>query len=103
MSSTLKELYQLRLKQLGDPSIFTELYYCGSLHHPERINKIMSNGFSDEGKIHVTVERILESVCYCLMWKDVYCGKIWRMSSVDILWKDVYCGKTGRVCTLERV
>ncbi|XP_041475557.1 uncharacterized protein LOC121424045 isoform X2 [Lytechinus variegatus] len=48
LSSALRELYQLRLNQLGDPSIFTELYYCGSLHHPERINKIMSNGFSDE-------------------------------------------------------
>lgn len=89
----MRELYQLRLKQLGDPSIFTELYFCGSLHHPERINKIMSNGFSDEGKR--TVKRV---------WKGVFFGKRpcivekWRkngmMCAMEIMRKDVYCGRT---------
>ncbi|XP_071498468.1 uncharacterized protein [Diadema antillarum] len=48
VSMTIKELYGIRLKQLGDPTIRMRLYFCGTGARPERLGRIMSNGFSEE-------------------------------------------------------
>ncbi|XP_071117831.1 uncharacterized protein [Haliotis cracherodii] len=47
LPDSVKKAYQSRRDHLGDGSMVTELYYCGSLQRPERIQEILDSGFSD--------------------------------------------------------
>ncbi|XP_013409097.1 uncharacterized protein LOC106172764 [Lingula anatina] len=52
LTQNVHERYEMRLQHLKDPTFKMRLYFCGSLEHPERIQEIMKNGFSEEDFSH---------------------------------------------------
>ncbi|XP_060077768.1 uncharacterized protein LOC132557295 [Ylistrum balloti] len=46
------EDYKNKLSTLVDPSIVVDLYYCGTLEHPERIPDILTHGFTESDFQH---------------------------------------------------
>ncbi|XP_069127869.1 uncharacterized protein [Argopecten irradians] len=46
------EDYKNKLSTLSDPSIVVDLYYCGTLEHPERIPDILTRGFTESDFQH---------------------------------------------------
>jgi len=51
----VKKIYRDKIKSLKDPLMVLELYFCGTLEHPDRIKEILKNGFSEGGKSLNTV------------------------------------------------
>jgi hypothetical protein len=53
LQATLSELYvekyRERIKKMRDPSLIVDLYFCGGLEHPERLNDVLKHGFSESG------------------------------------------------------
>ena len=43
------EKYKMKLKITQDPHMTTNLYYCGGLEHPDRLDVILKQGFSEKG------------------------------------------------------
>ncbi|KAJ8305913.1 hypothetical protein KUTeg_016458 [Tegillarca granosa] len=52
LSEAYQEEYKNRNKQLKDPSMVADLYFCGTLEHPERIQDILKYGFAESDFIH---------------------------------------------------
>ena len=46
---TLNSQFQESIENMEDPNMVTELYYCGSLEKPSRLQQILKEGFKDEG------------------------------------------------------
>lgn len=46
----VKKAYREKIKTLQDPLMVLDLYFCGTLEHPERIKEILKNGFTEERK-----------------------------------------------------
>ncbi|XP_052777433.1 uncharacterized protein LOC128214809 isoform X2 [Mya arenaria] len=42
-----KKAYKERIKGLADPTMVLDMYFCGTLEHPERIKDILRQGFSE--------------------------------------------------------
>ncbi|XP_071799543.1 uncharacterized protein [Asterias amurensis] len=52
VSSSVVEMYKTRCSHLLDSSIHTKMYLCGTLEHPERIQRILSDGFTEQDFSH---------------------------------------------------
>ncbi|CAG5121940.1 unnamed protein product [Candidula unifasciata] len=48
----LSSRFETALGNLTDPTMVTELYFCGSLEKPKRLLQILSEGFTEEDFIH---------------------------------------------------
>ena len=53
LSSSVEELLSMRFRQISKDTMVTNLYYCGTLEHPDRIDAILRNGFSDQGRLNL--------------------------------------------------
>ncbi|KAH3831837.1 uncharacterized protein LOC127880314 isoform X2 [Dreissena polymorpha] len=42
-----RKVYKERIQRLTDPLMVLDLYFCGTLEHPERIKEILRQGFSE--------------------------------------------------------
>ncbi|OWF56345.1 uncharacterized protein LOC110449214 [Mizuhopecten yessoensis] len=52
LTEQFMEDYKNKLSTLIDSSIVVDLYYCGTLEHPERIPDILTHGFTESDFIH---------------------------------------------------
>ncbi|XP_038068410.1 uncharacterized protein LOC119737854 [Patiria miniata] len=52
VSSSATEMFNTRCRHLRDPSLHTKMYLCGTLQHPERIPRILSDGFTEQDFSH---------------------------------------------------
>lgn len=50
MSDSYIEKYREQIKKMKDPSLIADLYFCGGLEHPERLNDILKYGFKESGQ-----------------------------------------------------
>ncbi|BFZ16720.1 hypothetical protein BsWGS_19759 [Bradybaena similaris] len=49
---SLRSRFEAALSNLTDPTMVTELYFCGSLEKPKRLLQILSEGFTEDDFIH---------------------------------------------------
>ncbi|XP_072033963.1 uncharacterized protein [Amphiura filiformis] len=52
LCDSVQDMISTRKTQLGESSMSTSLYFCGTLERPERIPNILQNGFSDQDMSH---------------------------------------------------
>jgi hypothetical protein len=45
-----KKAYRAKVQSLKDPLMVLDLYFCGTLEHPERIKEILKEGFTERGR-----------------------------------------------------
>ncbi|KAK3091532.1 hypothetical protein FSP39_020563 [Pinctada imbricata] len=55
LADSFIEQYREKVKTLNNPSMITDLYFCGGLEHPDRIPEILKNGFKPSGSKHVKI------------------------------------------------
>lgn len=51
----VKKAYRDRVQKLNDPLMVLDLYFCGTLEHPERIKEILKGGFSERGNVDMVI------------------------------------------------
>nr|XP_022317726.1 uncharacterized protein LOC111120953 isoform X2 [Crassostrea virginica] len=52
LSDSYIEKYREQIKKMKDPSLIADLYFCGGLEHPERLNDILKYGFKESDFVY---------------------------------------------------
>ncbi|XP_062613962.1 uncharacterized protein LOC134275707 isoform X1 [Saccostrea cucullata] len=52
LSDSYVEKYREQIKQMKEPSLIADLYFCGGLEHPERLNDVLKHGFQESDFIY---------------------------------------------------
>ncbi|XP_056020294.1 uncharacterized protein LOC125668607 isoform X2 [Ostrea edulis] len=52
LSELYVEKYREQIKIMKDPSLIADLYFCGGLEHPKRLNDILKHGFKESDFVY---------------------------------------------------
>lgn len=48
LTDSYVEKYREQIKRMKEPTLIADLYFCGGLEHPERLNDIIKHGFKEQ-------------------------------------------------------